>query len=57
MGWLIGPGDIRFAVCAAGSTTVGRDPDNDIVLQHDSVSRRHATLTVENGSFYLLAGC
>ncbi len=30
-------------------TTVGRDPSNDIVLEHKHVSRRHATIVLEHG--------
>jgi adenylate cyclase len=33
--------------------TLGRENDNSIVVPHDSVSRRHATLIVRNGKFYL----
>lgn len=32
-----------------GETSVGRTPDNDLVLRHPSVSRRHARLTVDGG--------
>jgi len=30
-----------------GETSIGRTPDNDLVLRHPSVSRRHARLTVD----------
>lgn len=33
--------------------TIGREPDNTIHLDHTSVSKHHAMLTVENGDFKL----
>jgi pSer/pThr/pTyr-binding forkhead associated (FHA) protein len=35
------------------STSFGRSQDNDVVLSDKSVSRLHATITPENGGFYL----
>jgi len=35
-------------------TSVGRDRDNDIVLDSDSVSRRHAKLEHRDGQFYVV---
>ncbi len=32
-------------------TTIGRGPDNDIILGDDSVSRRHAKIRLEDGAF------
>ena len=37
-------------VLAQGTTTVGRAPDNDLVLHHGSVSRRHAVIEVDRGA-------
>lgn len=33
--------------------TIGREPDNNIQLDHTSVSKHHAMLTVDNGDFKL----
>lgn len=33
--------------------SIGRDPSNLMVVSHDSVSRRHATISVRMGKFYL----
>ena len=33
--------------------TIGREPDNAICLDHTSVSKHHAMVTVENGDFKL----
>src|ERR1041385_6494073 len=35
-------------------TAIGRDRDNDIVLDSDSVSRRHAKLEHRDGDFYVI---
>jgi hypothetical protein len=43
----------RFELEAGRDTTIGRSPDNDIVLQHRSVSRRHATIHWTNRKFLL----
>lgn len=32
---------------AVGETSIGRDPGNDVVIRHATVSSRHCTLTVE----------
>jgi pSer/pThr/pTyr-binding forkhead associated (FHA) protein len=37
----------------AGSVVVGRSQDCDLVISDDSVSRRHAELTLEGGSWYI----
>ena len=37
-------------VLAQGTTTVGRAPDNDLILHHGSVSRRHAVIEVDRGA-------
>ena len=36
-----------------GSLTLGRSPDNDIVIDDPSVSREHARLSNENGRYYI----
>ncbi len=36
--------------------TIGRDDDNDVVLQSPFVSRRHATIRKENGSYFIECG-
>jgi len=33
--------------------SLGRDPSNLLVVPHDAVSRRHASIEVRNGKFYL----
>ncbi|NJO00668.1 MAG: FHA domain-containing protein, partial [Bacteroidia bacterium] len=33
--------------------TIGRAANNDIVIPEQTVSSRHATITVENGSFFI----
>jgi predicted component of type VI protein secretion system len=33
--------------------TIGRDPDNDVVIENPGVSRRHATLRFENERFLI----
>ena len=33
--------------------SMGRDPSNALVVSHDAVSRRHATVAVRGGKFYL----
>lgn len=35
------------------STAIGRDPSNQIVLQHATISRRHAKIIAEGGGFRL----
>ncbi len=34
-----------------GTTTIGRRPDNNIIIDDASVSNRHARLTLENNYF------
>jgi pSer/pThr/pTyr-binding forkhead associated (FHA) protein len=41
----------RFELKAGRVTTIGRSLDNDVVLQHKSVSRRHATIQWANRGF------
>ena len=45
-------GGRRFAL-RQGGNTVGRDPDADIRIDHASVSRRHARITVRGGEAIL----
>lgn len=35
------------------NVTVGRSPNNDLVIKHDSVSRTHCRLEVSKGVFYV----
>lgn len=35
-------------------TSIGRDRDNDIVLDSDSVSRRHARIELRDGAFFVI---
>lgn len=44
----------RRYVLNAGVTTVGRDADNDIVLESSNVSRRHARFEERGGHIFLL---
>lgn len=47
-------GEHRFHVGGAQPTlTIGRDPDNDLVLQDPRVSRRHARIELRQGKFVL----
>lgn len=43
------PGVVRFV----GSFTIGRAPENDLVVTDASVSQRHAALTLEGGRWWL----
>lgn len=43
----------RFALRAGASTRLGRALDNDIVINHSSVSRHHASIESSNGAFEL----
>src|SRR6266481_1856807 len=44
-----GAGEASDVVLGSGSTTVGRAPDNDVVLHEPSVSRHHARFDVGAG--------
>ena len=50
--FLVSRGRRRFAL-RQGGNTVGRDPDADIRIDHASVSRRHARITVRGGEAIL----
>lgn len=43
----------RFALRAGAATRLGRALDNDIVINHSSVSRHHASIEAVNGTFEL----
>jgi pSer/pThr/pTyr-binding forkhead associated (FHA) protein len=43
----------RFALRAGAVTRLGRALDNDIVINHSSVSRHHASIEAVNGAFEL----
>jgi pSer/pThr/pTyr-binding forkhead associated (FHA) protein len=43
----------RFALRAGAVTRLGRALDNDIVINHSSVSRHHASIEAGNGTFEL----
>jgi hypothetical protein len=47
-----GPQPSCFIRLGCGDFRVGRDPDSDILLDHRSVSRRHATLRVVDTRLY-----
>ena len=36
-----------------GSSTIGRESGNDVVVKHPTVSRHHARIDVDNGLYYL----
>lgn len=46
-------GEHTFAI-HGDSTTIGRSPDQDLVLKEAFVSRRHAHITRQNGSFEIV---
>jgi serine phosphatase RsbU (regulator of sigma subunit) len=46
-------GEHTFAI-HGDSTTIGRSPDQDLVLKEAFVSRRHALITRQNGAFELV---
>lgn len=43
----------RFPLRPGQASSMGRALDNDIVLEHSSVSRHHATIEARNGAFHL----
>jgi hypothetical protein len=43
----------RYGISADKLTTVGRGPDNDIILNNGSVSHHHATLLSTKGRYYI----
>ena len=46
-------GDVQQVPILKPALTVGRAPDNDLVLDHPTVSRHHARLTLEQGKLYI----
>ncbi len=46
-------GEERFELVRGRSYRIGSSPDNDIVIDQKDVSRRHAVLRVEDGSFHI----
>jgi hypothetical protein len=43
----------QIQLATGRSTTIGRSRDNDVVISHPSVSRRHAEIVWENGGFFI----
>ncbi|TAI47335.1 FHA domain-containing protein [Flagellimonas allohymeniacidonis] len=43
----------KQAIVAKGSLSIGRQSNNDIVLDDPTVTRQHAQLSFENGSFWI----
>lgn len=51
----VSAGDIfRFDIDSGRAVSIGRAPENDLVLQDATVSRKHAQITKHNGSFKLV---
>ena len=46
-------GEQRFELVPGRSYRIGSRPDNDIVIDQKDVSRRHAVLRVQDGSFHI----
>ncbi len=46
-------GETRQFPLLVSSLTIGRAPENDLVLEHVTVSRQHAHLTLEQGRLYV----
>lgn len=50
----VSTGDVfRFALEPGGHVTIGRAPDNDLVLQDQMVSRHHATIDRQADGFFI----
>ena len=47
------PATMRSWWLKLGPNTIGRNPDNDIVLREDSVSRYHARIMVTDASLFI----
>ena len=50
---LEGPDAGRKVEFDSGTVTLGRTDEADITIPHASISRRHASLTVLSGAWYL----
>ena len=50
--WELGGGKSSYDVTKP-TVTIGRDPDNDLVFNHNSVSRHHAKITYDGYGFYI----
>jgi hypothetical protein len=48
-----GPGAGQRFTLSKPETIIGRHPGNDVVIEHQEVSRRHASITREGGGFVL----
>jgi len=46
-------GGRRYCLKDAGNTRIGRDPDNDVVLDYNFVSGQHALIRGDRGTFIL----
>ena len=44
---------ISHCIIVAGEVTLGRGSDCDLVIQAQSLSRRHATVLVEGGTHFI----
>lgn len=53
LAWLVGPGGRLYAV-KQGDTNIGRDSDNDIVIDDGTVSAHHARIRHAGGNAYYL---
>jgi hypothetical protein len=49
--WLVNLAGTRYLVDEKRWNAIGRDPDNDVVLADNSVSRRHALVSIRGGAF------
>lgn len=48
-----GPNEGEAFTLNLSKMSIGRDPDNDIFLDDVTVSRKHATISFENGQYFL----
>jgi len=53
MASLVGSDGKRFAVGESLSVKIGRETDNDVIFNDDSVSRHHATLRSSKGHYFV----
>jgi len=51
--WLINPQGRRIAVPAGGSLRIGREPDNSLVLDANTISRHHALIAAGDQKFQI----